>query len=175
MRRLAFVATILLVAAPAKAEDQPFKNERAKTAREAYQAALKEARDAYIAELERAIREEGGQGNVEEAQLLDEAKQALVDEQAGLETDPVRRFQNSLENTRWVTGPGVFNRFLPNNRTINHKGEKGVWMASDEKTAVMQVYNSRSVYVFKFNDNVTEATFFKFEEVPGHRVNAKKQ
>ena len=167
---------ILIVASnPVSGAEPDFQSERARTALQAYEAAVDEAREAYIAELELAIMEAGGQGDLDEANLLSEAKESLELESTQGESDPVRLFARELENTRWVTGPGRFNRFRPGNRTVNHNGDEGVWMASDEKTAVMQVFRTSSVFVFKFDDDLQSATMFKFDRDPNYRVSAERR
>ena len=50
-----------------------------------------------------------------------------------------------------------------------------VWMVSDERTAVTQSFRTRSVYVFKFDEDLTSATIFKFNKDTDYRVAAERR
>lgn len=155
---------LLLASSSAFGAEPQFKNERGKKAEEAYQAKLKEARGAYIKELELAIKEAGGAGDLEEANKMAELKESL--EEAGESEDrddlaPVRR---KLENTSWrdPANPGGYLRLLNNNKTRNHKDNRGVWVVTDEQTALTQSHSSANIYVFKFDEALKSAKVYTF-------------
>ena len=158
-----FLVLVLLTGTAAGDEPQ-FKNERAKKAEAAYQAKLKEAREAYIKELEVAIKESGGAGDLDEANKMAELKDSLVEAGESEDRDEFAAVRRELEGTTWKSSkdPRGFHRFLKDNKTINAKGTKGVWVVTDEKTAVMQNYNSADVHIFEFDDELKTAKVSKF-------------
>ena len=140
-------------------------NERAKSAAEVYQKAVDEARQAYIKELELAIKEAGGAGDLEEANRLAENKAALEKEGKVDENDPVALATKQLENSKWVTpGKGKgFIRFLPGNKTTNHMAVAGVWIMTDKQTALTQNGKGGDIHVFQFDEKLKQAVVHRFE------------
>ena len=138
------------------------KNKRAQQAEKAYEAAIEQARAAYIAELETAIKEEGGEGHLDEANRLSEVKEALELEAKLGSSDPADVARSKLENSTWKTprNPRGYIRFLKNNKTTNHLRVGGAWITFDGKTAITQSFNSGAIYLFEFDDELKNASEF---------------
>jgi len=158
-----FLVLVLTTGSAFGAEPQ-FKNERAKKAEAAYQAALKEARRAYINELDQAIKEAGGAGDLDEANKMADVKEALEEEGKFNDRDPLALVRKKLENTTWKTpsNPKGFLRFGKANKTQNHTGNGGAWVVTDEVTALTQSHGTSNIYVFKFDEDLKTATVYTF-------------
>lgn len=140
-------------------------NPRAEAAEAAYKKAIDDARNIYIGELDAAIKEEGADGNLEEANKLADMKESLLLEAKLGDSDPAFVTSKRLENTRWGTraNPKGFIKFLSNNKTQNHLKTGGVWIASDESTVITQSRNSGHIYLFQFSKDLKTATVHRFE------------
>ena len=161
-RVLLFGAAVAMIHVNAHAE-----NKRAKDAAKAYNAALAKARKAYASELELAIKEEGGAGNLTEANRLKEVKTSIETEGKIGPNDAISVATRKLENTVWGTTKNKkgFLRLLRRNRTMNHLKVGGVWIVSDKTTAILQSGSSGNIYVMKFNEKLTGAAVHKFQAV----------
>jgi len=169
MLKLVLPIAVVLVSSSVSGEEPQFNNERANKAAAAYQAKLKEAREAYIKELDVAIKEAGGAGDLDDANKLADLKEVLEKENKLDDRDPLAAVRKELEGTTWkpITSPPsprAFNRFRKDNKTVNHNGVEGVWIVTDENTAVMQNYNSANIFVFKFDKGLKTATVYMFEK-----------
>jgi len=155
---------LLLFSSSVLAAEPQFKNERAKKAEAAYQAALKTAREAYIKELDMAIKEAGGAGDLDDANRMSDVKEALEEEGKFNDRDPLALVRKDLEGSAWKpsSNPRGRHRFLKDNKTINYQGIKGVWVVTDEKTALTQVFESSDIYVFEFDEDRKTANVFRF-------------
>ena len=138
---------------------------RARVAKAAYDKAVKAAREAYIEQLELAIKEEGGAGNLEEANRLAEEKKSLELEGQLGSSDPADLAAKKLQNTTWKTrrNPKGFLRFLKDNKTQNHLKTGGVWIATDKDTVITQSRNSGAIYMFQFSKDLRSARVHRFE------------
>lgn len=166
MSRFIPLVVLLLVSNSVCGAEPQFKNERAQKAEEAYQAKLKAARESYIKELDVAIKEAGGAGELDEANKMAELKQSLEEAGESEDRDELAPFRRKLENTRWgdPTNPGGFLRLLTKGKTRNHKNYSGVWVVTDEHTALTQSNHSANIYVFKFDEEMNTAKVYTFEQ-----------
>lgn len=139
-------------------------NVRARAAAKAYEKAVESAREAYIKELDVAIKEEGAAGNLAEANKLAETKASLKLEATIGDSDPAFVTTRKLIKTRWGNkkNPKGFLQFLENNKTANHLKKPGVWIAADEFTVLTQSKNSGHIYVLNFDKDFKTAIVHRF-------------
>lgn len=156
----------LVIVHSAYAEEPVFKNARAIEAQRTYEEKLKSARQEYIQELEKAIKEEGGKGNLEEANKISDEKNALELEARGGDQDPISIVRRKLEGTKWrdPSNPQGYLGFLKDYKTRNHLNRSGVWIVTDEHTAVTQSHYGNNIYVFKFDEDLKTAKVYTFLE-----------
>lgn len=164
MNRFLFVYMVISVSIAQL--DAQAEHPRARRAREAFEASVTKARAAYIQQLDEAIKEAGGAGDLDEANRLKEIKTSLELEAKGEGRDPISIRTKRLENTRWFTrkNPNGFIRFLRGNQTQNHLGTGGVWILTDKSTAITQSRNSGNIYLFRFDESLKSATVHRFED-----------
>lgn len=166
MSRFVPLVVLLLVSSSVCGAEPQFKNQRAQKAEETYQAKLKAARESYIKELDLSIKEAGGAGELDEANKMAELRESLIEAGESEDRDELAPVRRKLENTRWgdPTNPGGFLRLLTKGKTRNHKNNSGVWVVTDELTALTQSHNSANIYVFKFDEEMRSAKVYTFEQ-----------
>lgn len=126
------------------------------SARERYDAAVAQALAQYLVEVEEEIKAAGAEGQLEEANRL-------AAERDSISESPVDELTENLVGTRWSFGSGRYLEFRSNGRAINHVGNSAVWIASDERTVLMQYHQTQVVYVWKFSENLQSVARYQFE------------
>ena len=154
-------ALACLFAVDAASADEPFKNETARAAQTAYDAAIEKAKNEYAAQLELAVKEAGASGDLEEANRIDAARKKLV----GDDADPVEKLRKRLLGTRWGPSKRTTLKFSPENKVIMSDGSIGTWTVPDGETIILQSSSSGNLAIWKFNETLTAAKIFKFSQV----------
>ena len=107
--------------------DEPFKNATAREAQAAYKAAIAKAKAAYVQALDKAAKEAGGAGRLDEANRIAAEKKKVESDQgaSGRDTDLAAQLRNKIEGTLWVPGPNRWTRFKSNGNAVNKIGTIG--------------------------------------------------
>ncbi len=120
----------------------------------------------FLAELTTGIKAAQDKGDQSAAKELNDEREILRMAPSIKESGPASLATKKLENTVWRTraNPTGFLRFLKDNRTVNHRGTRGVWIMSDKNTALTQSGSSGNIYVFRFKPDLRSAIVHTFKD-----------
>ena len=169
-RTISLTAVCLILASANSAIAQkPFKNKTALAAKKAFENERKKIEDAghkaiakakkeYAAKLEIAIKEAGGAGKLDEANLLATEKKRIDG------SNTIEKTRKRLEGMRWVRNSNISIKLNPNRHYVTNGGEPGVWLLANPRTLILQSHKSFLIGVFKFNETLTQANVYYFQK-----------
>ena len=161
---------LILASANSGIAQKPFKNKIARAAKKTYEEAVAKAKAEYAAQLEIAIKQSGGAGDIEEAKLLVAEKKRIDG------SDPLMVLRRRLTGTKWNTNPTKrrqWQSFQRNNLGRNYDGAPLRWFVTAKNTVVTQRTKSTDIYVWHFDANLKKATLHAFTKAgksPARRV-----
>jgi len=151
--------------------EEPFSNQIALDAQKRYEEAIENAKKEYAAQLEIAIKDAGGAGDLEEASRLDAEKKRIEG------TDPLTQFRRRLIGSKWHSDPNnarSWNQFNENNESVTFEGVRYAWFATSEDTVIYQNPRNLNIWVWHFDDALNTAVLHQFTKsgtvVEGKRV-----
>lgn len=159
------VICLVLISANVVGQDKSFKNKTARAAQKAYDAAIARAKREYVAKLDVAIKEAGGAGDLDEANLIAEEKKNI-----GIATsDPFESLRRRMIGTKWNNSPN--NRknwllFLDKNAGADYRKQGFTWFVMGTDAVVYQYTKGfdSTIYIFKFDENFRTATGYGFNK-----------
>ena len=130
--------------------------------------AQKPIKKEYAAQLEIAIKQSGGAGDIEEAKLLVAEKKRMDG------SDPLTALRRRLIGTKWNTNPKTrgWCLFGKNNVGVYSNGIQFAWHVTFENTVAFQNKRSLDIFVWHFDKRLKKATLHRFVKsaaVPGGR------
>ncbi len=157
------VSFVLVTAHSAIAQEKPFKNRTAQAAKKAYEAAIAKAQKEYIKELEIAIKEAGGAGDIDDANRIVAEKNEIASGSIK-PRDSTERLQRRLEGTTWGPRPTVTLKLHAKRQAVLSGGGGAVWVVSDTETLLLQDHKSKQITVWKFDKQLKSARLYEFEQ-----------
>lgn len=151
-------------------DEKPITNEIALTAKKQYEEAIENAKKAYVEQLEVAIKDAGGAGNLEEASRIEAEKKRIEG------NDPVTIFRRRLIGTKWHTDPNnpkSWNLFKEDNEVVTFEGVRYAWYVTTEDTIIYQHPTNLNIWVWHFNEKLDRAVLHQFKK-SGKVVQGKK-
>ena len=160
---------------------KPFKNKTALAAQKTYEEAIAKAKKEYVAQLDIAIKDAGGVGDIDEANRIVAEKKGVQSDEGGVSADPFGRLRKRIEGTTWLVSTSKLTLFFgKNGAAINSKGVKMAWSTGGKNVLVLQSSTSSNIYVWQLDKNLQSATqtgFFKSKTVyaPARRIGKKRR
>lgn len=147
------------------AQDRPFTSKTARDAQRAYEKAIAKAKEDYVAQLEIAIREAGGAGDLADANRI-----AAEKDNIGTTTsDSLESLRRRLIGTRWNNSPSNPNNWLlfkDRNSGVDYRKQGFTWFVMGENTVVYQYTREfdSNIYMFVFDPDGKTATGHAFKK-----------
>lgn len=159
LRISVFILLSIFTSWDATRADEPFNNETAKSAQKTYEQAVEKAKKEYLEQLEIAIKEAGGAGDLAEANRIAAERDAIRDS----EDDPIDRLRKRLEGSRWGINRNLTLKLNPKRKVVFAAGYPGTWILADEKTLILQSSRSANIEMWKFDESLRSAKKYTFE------------
>ncbi|MCH7727255.1 MAG: hypothetical protein IH991_12360 [Planctomycetes bacterium] len=153
--------------------DGPFKNATARKAQTAYKSAIAKAKADYSRELDKAIKESGGVGNLEANRIATERKRVETD-QGDASTSSGNKLRKSIEGTVW-DGPYGWIHFNKNRKAVDSDGSKRIWTIGGSNYLILQNLRTGNVEVWEFDKSLCSATKHHFEHQKEHKTTLKRR
>ncbi len=155
-------------------DEGPFKNATARKAQAAYNSAIAKVKADYVKELDKAVKESGGVGNLDEAIRIAAERKRVVTDQGGPSTSSGNKLRKSIEGTVW-DGPNGWIHFHKNKKAVDSDGSKRIWTIGGVNYLILQNLRTGNVEVWEFDKSLCSATKHHFEHQKEHKTTLERR